>query len=63
MSIYAIALHHFTHLLSCKGTKNGPSSFGEATFYMNLSVGIIGLRFSEEQVAVGNAIVLGYTYS
>ena len=30
---------------------------------MNLSGGIIGLRFSEEQVAVGNAIVLGYTYS
>ena len=30
---------------------------------MNLSVGIIGLRFSEVQVAVGNAIVLGYTYS
>lgn len=46
-----------------KAQKNGPSSFGEATFYMNLSVGIIGLRFSEEQVAVGNAIVLGYTYS
>ena len=30
---------------------------------MDLSVGIIGLRLSEKQIAVGNAIVLGYTYS
>ena len=30
---------------------------------MDLSVGIIGIRFSEKQVAVRNAIVFGYTYT
>lgn len=30
---------------------------------MDLSVGIIGIRLSEKQIAVRNAIVLGYTYT
>ena len=58
---YAIALHHFTHLLFLYRHKNDPSSFGGATLLHGFIRGIIGIRLSEKQIAVRNAIVLGNT--